>query len=122
MVDRTPEPSLNCWVAFDGLMTGKVGSWIVSLQNTPLVSTFILVFGTDLAVSSARTTMPLSFAISVGFRGGLRDRLAALTRTGTAMSAMKPERNEIGCAFIIGQCCCLAWRTIESWRLPLSKY
>src|SRR5580704_13866961 len=33
MVDRTPEPSLNCWVAFDGLMTGKVGDWIVSLQN-----------------------------------------------------------------------------------------
>ena len=33
MVDRTPEPGLNRWVAFDGLMTGKVGNWVVSLQN-----------------------------------------------------------------------------------------
>jgi hypothetical protein len=33
IVDRTPEPGLKCRVAFDGLMTGKVGSWVVSLQN-----------------------------------------------------------------------------------------
>jgi hypothetical protein len=31
--DRTPEPGLNCRVAFDGLVTGKVGNWVVSLQN-----------------------------------------------------------------------------------------
>jgi hypothetical protein len=33
IVDRTPEPGLNCRVAFDGLVTGKVGNWVVSLQN-----------------------------------------------------------------------------------------
>jgi len=33
IVDRTPEPRLNCRVAFDGLVTGKVGNWVVSLQN-----------------------------------------------------------------------------------------
>jgi hypothetical protein len=31
--DRTPEPGLNCRVAFDGLVTGKVGNRVVSLQN-----------------------------------------------------------------------------------------
>ena len=48
---------------------------------------------------SGRTTMPFS----TGFESKLRDRLAALTRTGTAIAAMKPERNEIGCVFIIGR-------------------
>ena len=33
IVDRTPEPGLNCRVAFDGLVTGKIGNWVVSLQN-----------------------------------------------------------------------------------------
>ena len=33
IIDRTPEPGLNCRVAFDGLMTGKIGNWVVSLQN-----------------------------------------------------------------------------------------
>jgi hypothetical protein len=33
IVDRTPEPGLNCRVALDGLVTGKVGNWVVSLQN-----------------------------------------------------------------------------------------
>ena len=33
IVDRTPEPGLNGRVAFDGLVTGKIGNWVVSLQN-----------------------------------------------------------------------------------------
>ena len=33
IVDRTPESGLNCRVAFDGLVTGKVGNWVVPLQN-----------------------------------------------------------------------------------------
>jgi hypothetical protein len=33
IVDRTPEPGLNCRVAFDGLVAGKVGNRVVSLQN-----------------------------------------------------------------------------------------
>ena len=33
MVDRTTVTALNCRVAFDGLMTCKVGNCIVSLQN-----------------------------------------------------------------------------------------
>ena len=44
-----------------------------------------------------RTTIPLSFAILLGFQG----RLAALRITGAAIATMRPERNEIGCVFII---------------------
>ena len=33
IISRTPEPVLNCWVAFDGLVLSKVGNWVVSLQN-----------------------------------------------------------------------------------------
>ena len=51
--------------------------------------------------------MPLSFPMSVGLESRPRDRLAALTITGTAMAAIKPGRNEIGCVFIIGR-----WRRL----------
>ena len=44
--------------------------------------------------------MPLSFVISVGFESRERDELVALARTGTAMAAMSPAKNEVGCAFI----------------------
>ena len=63
--------------------------------------------------------MPLAFGMAVGFKSRLLDKPAALTRTGTAMAAMKPESNGIGSAFTIRQCSSLTWRTIESWRLPL---
>ena len=33
IVDRAAEPGLNGRVAFDGLVAGKVGNWIVALQN-----------------------------------------------------------------------------------------
>jgi hypothetical protein len=52
--------------------------------------------------------VPLPFPMSVGLESRPRDRLAALTIPGTAMAAMKPGRNEIGCVCIIGRWRCLA--------------
>jgi hypothetical protein len=75
---------------------------IANNQFIPFVSTFIPAFGRDLAVSSGRTTTPLAFAMVVGFKSRFLDKPAALTRTGTAMAAMKTERNEIGCVFMSG--------------------
>jgi hypothetical protein len=28
IVDHTPEPGLNCRVAYDGLVTGRIGNWV----------------------------------------------------------------------------------------------
>jgi hypothetical protein len=33
LIDRTPETALDRWFTFDGLVPGKIGNWIVSLQN-----------------------------------------------------------------------------------------
>ena len=63
---------------------------------------FIPDFGAEVAVFSARTTTPLAFAMAVGFKSKLLDKPVALTRTGTAMAAMKTKRNEIGCVFMSG--------------------
>ena len=97
IVDRTPEPGLNCRVAFDGLVTGKVGNWVLSLQNYTVAVNVHPGLRGGLGGFFGQTTIPLSLAILLGFQ----DRLAALRITGTAIATMRPERNEIGCVFII---------------------
>jgi hypothetical protein len=51
IISHTPEPGLNRGVAFDGLVLGKVGNWVVSLQN---------------------------YTVAVNVQPGLRSRLGAL--------------------------------------------
>ena len=104
MNDRTPETAFDRGVTFDGFVHGKVSDQVVSVYKYSVCVNAHPAFGTDVAVSPARRTTPLAFAMAVGFKSRLLDKPAALTRTGTAMAAMKTERNEIGRVFISGYC------------------
>jgi hypothetical protein len=92
IVDRNPEPGLNCRLTFDGLVTGKIGNWVVSVQNYAVAVNVHLAFAAAWWFLRPGRRSPLSLAFLLGFQ----DRLAALI-TGTVIAMMRPERNETGC-------------------------
>jgi len=91
--DRTPEIAFDRWVPFDGFVHGKVSDRVVSVYK------YSVCINVHSGLRGGRGGLfwqddhSLAFAMAVGFKSRLLDKPAELTRTGTAMAAMKTERN-----------------------------
>ena len=97
IVDRTPEPGLNCRVAFDGLVTGKIGNWVVSLQNYAVAVNVHPGLRGGLGGFFGQDDDPIVFGDFTRIPG----QAGRIEDNGNRNGTMRPERSEIGCVFII---------------------